>query len=221
MKIAIRYILLLSIISAILSLRHMPTRQRNVTKVDRVIPTTKNVTEVPKVENKQKEIASNATQLKVNQTAHYRTLNVTVSEKKDNSTLLKQKTNKVSHKLMKNVTHARKQENLTEEKPKVDTPKKEDIPSEPVKVDEKNITASNSTKTEEEEEKNKHWWTKAWEWVFGKSKSTKENKENDKTNNTTVTNSTTSEEKAKEESKKDETPKTEARKGNTLLKKRQ
>ena len=218
MKIAIRYILLLSIISAILSLKHMPTRQRNVTKVDRVIPTTKNVTEVPKVEKKQK---LNATLLKVNQTAHYRTLNVTASERKVNSTLLKQNSNKVSHKLLKNVTHVRKQENLTEEKPKVDIPKKEDIPSEPVKVDEKNITASNSTKTEEEEEKNKHWWIKAWEWVFGKSKSTKENKENDKSNNTTVTNSTTSEEKAKEESKKDETPKTEARKGNTLLKKRQ
>ena len=215
MKIAIRYILLLSILSAILSLKLMPTKQRNLTKVVHAVPTSKNVTEVPKVENKQKEIASNATQLKVNHTASYRTLNTTVS---DNSTLLKQKTNKVSHKLLKNVTHLRKQENVTEEKPNEST-KPEEKPAEPVKFEEKNTTSSNTTKTEGEEEKNKHWWTKAWEWVFGKSKTT--TKENDKANNTTVTNSTISEEKTKEEPKKEESPKAEARKGNTLLRKRQ
>ena len=158
MKIAIRYILLLSILSAILSLKLMPTKQRNLTKVVHAVPTSKNVTEVPKVENKQKEIASNATQLKVNHTASYRTLNTTVS---DNSTLLKQKTNKVSHKLLKNVTHLRKQENVTEEKPNEST-KPEEKPAEPVKFEEKNTTSSNTTKTEGEEEMNYHWWTNAW-----------------------------------------------------------
>lgn len=229
MKIVIRYILLLSVLSAILSLKHMPTKQRPVTKVDPAVPTSKNVTEIAKVENKQKEIASNATQFKVNQTAHYRNLNVTVPTRKENSTLLKQKIHKVSHKLLKNVT--RKQENITEEKPKEETPKpeapKEEAPkeepkpetpkpAEPIKPEEKNTT-TNTTKTEEEEEKNKHWWTKAWEWLFGKSKSGKENA----VNNTTATNTTNTEEKPKEEPKKEETPRTEARKGNTLLKKRQ
>ena len=218
MKIVIRYIILLSILSAILSLKNMPTKQRKVAKVDPAIPSSKNITEVIKVENKKKELPSNSTQLKVNQTALKRTLNVTVPERKDNSTLLKQKTHKLSHKLLKNVTHTRKQENITEEKPKVDTPKPEEKPAEPIKPEEKNTIATNTTKTEEEE-KNKHWWTKAWEWVFGKSKNTKENKETTPTN-TTVANSTT-EEKPKEEPKKEETPKTEARKGNTLLKKRQ
>ena len=218
MKIVIRYIILLSILSAILSLKNMPTKQRKVAKVDPAIPSSKNITEVIKVENKKKELPSNSTQLKVNQTALKRTLNVTVPERKDNSTLLKQKTHKLSHKLLKNVTHTRKQENITEEKPKVDTQKPEEKPAEPIKPKEKNTTATNTTKTEEEE-KNKHWWTKAWEWVFGKSKNTKENKETTPTN-TTVANSTT-EEKPKEEPKKEETPKTEARKGNTLLKKRQ
>ena len=219
MKIVIRYILLLSILSAILSLKNMPTKQRKVAKVDPAIPSSKNITEVIKVENKKKELPSNSTQFKVNQTALKRTLNVTVPERKDNSTLLKQKTHKLSHKLLKNVTHTRKQENITEEKPKTDTPKQEEKPAEPVKPEEKNTTVTNTTKTEEEEEKNKHWWTKAWEWVFGKSKNTKDNKDTTQTN-TTVTNSTT-EEKPKEEAKKEETPKTEARKGNTLLKKRQ
>ena len=218
MKIVIRYILLLSILSAILSLKNMPTKQRKVAKVDPAIPSSKNITEVIKVENKKKELPSNSTQLKVNQTALKRTLNVTVPERKDNSTLLKQKTHKLSHKLLKNVTHTRKQENITEEKPKVDTPKPEEKPAEPIKPEEKNTIATNTTKTEEEE-KNKHWWTKAWEWVFGKSKNTKENKETTPANKT-VANSTT-EEKPKEEPKKEETPKTEARKGNTLLKKRQ
>ena len=219
MKIVIRYILLLSILSAILSLKNMPTKQRKVAKVDPAIPSSKNITEVIKVENKKKELPSNSTQLKVNQTALKRTLNVTVPERKDNSTLLKQKTHKLSHKLLKNVTHTRKQENITEEKPKVDTQKPEEKPAEPIKPEEKNTTATNTTKTEDEEEKNKHWWTKAWEWVFGKSKNTKENKETTPAN-TTVANSTT-EEKPKEEPKKEETPQTEARKGNTLLKKRQ
>ena len=219
MKIVIRYILLLSILSAILSLKNMSTKQRKVAKVDPAIPSSKNITEVIKAENKKKELPSNSTQFKVNQTALKRTLNVTVPERKDNSTLLKQKTHKLSHKLLKNVTHTRKQENITEEKPKVDTPKPEEKPAEPIKPEEKNTTATNTTKTEEEEEKNKHWWTKAWEWVFGKSKNTKENKETTPAN-TTVANSTT-EEKPKEEPKKEETPKTEARKGNTLLKKRQ
>ena len=219
MKIVIRYILLLSILSAILSLKNMPTKQRKVAKVDPAIPSSKNITEVIKAENKKKELPSNSTQFKVNQTALKRTLNVTVPERKDNSTLLKQKTHKLSHKLLKNVTHTRKQENITEEKPKVDTQKPEEKPAEPIKPEEKNTTATNTTKTEDEEEKNKHWWTKAWEWVFGKSKNTKENKETTPAN-TTVANSTT-EEKPKEEPKKEETPQTEARKGNTLLKKRQ
>ena len=219
MKIVIRYILLLSILSAILSLKNMPTKQRKVAKVDQSVPSSKNITEVIKVEDKKKELPSNTTQLKVNQTALKRTLNVTIAERKDNSTLLKQKTHKLSHKLLKNVTHTRKQETPTEEKPKTDTPKQEEKPAEPVKPEEKNTTVTNTTKSEEEEEKNKHWWTKAWEWVFGKSKNTKDNKDTTQTN-TTVTNSTT-EEKPKEEAKKEETPKTEARKGNTLLKKRQ
>ena len=130
MKIVIRYILLLSILSAILSLKNMPTKQRKVAKVDQSVPSSKNITEVIKVEDKKKELPSNTTQLKVNQTALKRTLNVTIAERKDNSTLLKQKTYKLSHKLLKNVTHTRKQETPTEEKPKTDTPKQEEKPAE-------------------------------------------------------------------------------------------